>query len=103
MLSTAIVSKNSVRDYRGGSVAIISIDHHLDAIRRQHLQGTGKSRLGKRVRIDAYVERSVDTLLLAIQANRLRNCKNVRLIESSIERRAAMTGSPKRDALRGYC
>ena len=86
MLSTAVVSKNSVRDYRRRSVAIISIDHHLDAIRCKHLQGASKSRLGKRVRIHAYVERSVNALVLAIEANRLRYCKNVRLIESSIER-----------------
>src|SRR5215813_3949918 len=103
LLSTAVVSKNSVRDYRRRSVAIVSIDHHLNTIRCQHLQGAGKSRLGKRVRIHAYVERSVDALLLAIEANRLRYCKNVCLIERSIERGAAMTGSSKRDALRGYC
>src|SRR5215813_12010969 len=103
LLSTVVVSKNSVRDYRRRSVAIISIDHHLHAIRCQHLQGAGKCRLGKRVRIHAYVERSVNALLLAMEANRLRYCKNVRLIESSIERGAAMTGSSKRDALRGYC
>jgi hypothetical protein len=54
------------------------------------------------VRIHAYVERSVNALLLAIEANRLRYCKNVRLIERSIERGAAMTRSSKRDALRGY-
>src|SRR5262245_51867437 len=103
MLSTAVVSENSVRDYRSRSVAIIGIDHHLDAIRCQHLHGAGKSGLGKRVRIHAYVEWSVDALLLAIEANRLRYCKNVRLIEGVVERGASMTGSSKRDALRRYC
>src|SRR5262245_56442865 len=102
MLSTAVVLKNGVRDYRGRSVAIVSIHHHLDTIRYQHLQGAGKSRVGKRVRVDTDVERSVDALLLAIEANRLRYCKNVRLIESVIERAAAMTGCSKRDSLRGY-
>ena len=81
---------------------MISIDHHLNAIRCEHLQGASKSRLGKRMRIHAYVKRSVDALLLAIEANRLRYCKNVRLIESVIERGAAMTRGSKRDALRGY-
>ena len=82
---------------------MISIDHHLYAIRCQHLQGASESWLGKRVRIHADVERSVNALLLALEANRLRYCKNVRFIESSIERGAAMTGSSKGDALSGYC
>src|SRR6516165_7968354 len=37
-LATAIVGENRVRDYRRGSVTIVSIDHHIDAIRCQHLQ-----------------------------------------------------------------
>ena len=101
-LATAIVGENCVRDDRGGSVTIVSIDHHLDAIRRQHLQSAGKSGLRKRVRIDADVERSVDALLLAVKANRLRDCENVRLIERVIERGAAMPGSSKHDPLCGY-
>src|SRR4030095_1973887 len=103
MLSATVVSKNRVRDYRSRSVAIVGIDHNLDAICYQHLQGAGKCRLRKRVRVDTNVERSVNALLLAIEANRLRDRKNVRLIESVIQCRATMTGSPKRDALRGYC
>src|SRR5438105_12006233 len=51
----------------------VSIDHYVDAIRRQYLQRAGKSRLRKRVRIDADVERPVNALLLAIKANRLRS------------------------------
>src|SRR5712692_2899469 len=101
-LATAIVSENRVRDYRGGSVTIVSIDHHVDAIRRQHLQSAGKSGLRKRVRIDADVERSIDALLLAIKANRLRDCENVRLVERVIERGAAVARSSKHDALRGH-
>ena len=42
-LATAIVGENRVRDYRRRSVAIVSIDHDVDAIRRQHLQSAGKA------------------------------------------------------------
>ena len=101
-LATAIVGENCVRDDRSRSVAIVSIDHHVDAIGRQHFQSAGKSGLRKRVRIDADVERSVDALLLAIEANRLRDCEDVRLVERVIERGAAMPGSSKHDALCGH-
>src|SRR5437870_13003823 len=87
-LATAIVGENRVRDYRGRRVTLVSIDHHVDAIRCQHLQSAGKSGLRKRMRIDANVERSVDALLLTIEANRLRDREDVRLVESVIERGA---------------
>ena len=83
-----------MRDYRGRSVTIVSIDHDVDAIRCQHLQSAGKSGLRKRVRIDADVERPVDALLLAIEANRLRDCEDVRLVERIIERGAAVPEVP---------
>ena len=102
VLAAAIVGENRVRDYRRRSVAIVSIDHHVDAIRCQHLQSAGKSRLRKRVGIGSDVERSVDALLFAIEANRLRDCEDVRLIERVIERGAAMPGSSKHDSLCGY-
>src|SRR5439155_26074663 len=101
-LATTIVGENRVRDYRGGSVTIISIDHHVDAIRRQYLQRAGKSALRNRVRTDADVERPVNALLLAIKANRLRDCEDVRFVERVIERGAAMPGSSKHDSLGGH-
>src|SRR5262249_44099582 len=70
--ATAIVAENRVRDYRGRSVTVISIDHHIDAIGCKHLQSACKSGLRKSVRIEADVERPVNALLLAIKANRLR-------------------------------
>src|SRR4029453_15972524 len=101
-LATAIVGENRVRDYRRGSVTIVSIDHDVDAIRCQHLQSAGKSGLRKRMRIDADVERPVNALLLAVEANRLRDCEDVRLIERVIERGAAVPGSSKHNALCGH-
>src|SRR6266568_6157617 len=100
--AAAIVRENGVRDYRGRSVAIVRIDHHVDAIRDQHLQSGGESGLRKRVRINADVQRPVDALLLAIEANRLRDCENVCFIESVVESGAAMPGSSKHDSLCGY-
>src|SRR5262245_49984261 len=90
-----------MRDYRRRSVAIVCIDHDVDAVRCQHLQSTGKSGLRERVRIEADVQRSIDAVLLAIETNRLRDCENVRLIERVVERRASMSRSSKYDALRG--
>src|SRR5262249_16522639 len=101
-LATAIVGENRVRDYRRRSVTVVSVDHHVDAIRCQHLQGAGKRGLRKSVGIEADVERPVNALLLAIKANRLRDSENVRLVERVIERGAAMTGSSKHDALCGH-
>src|SRR5262249_39802145 len=71
--ATAIVAENRVRDYRGRSVTIVSIDHYVDAIGYQHLQSAGKSGLRKSVRIEADIERPVNALLLTIKANRLRD------------------------------
>src|SRR5215813_6913781 len=45
--ATAIVAENRVRDYRGRSVTVISIDHHIDAIGCKHLQSACKSGLRK--------------------------------------------------------
>ena len=41
-------------------------------------------------------------LLLAIKANRLCDCENVRLVEYVIERGAAVPGSSKHDPLRRH-
>ena len=87
-LATAIVGENRVRDDRGRSVTIVSIDHHVDAICCEHLQSAGKSGLRKRVRIDADVERSVNALLLAIKANRLRDGEDVGLVEARYRARS---------------
>src|SRR5262245_8005991 len=100
--ATARVAENRVRDDRGRSVTVISIDHHVDAIGCEHLQSAGKRWLRKGVRIEADVERPVNALLLSIKANRLRDCENVRLVERVIERGTAMPGSSKHDPLCGY-
>src|SRR5262245_26636049 len=101
-LATAIVGENRVRDDRGGSVTLVSVDHHVDSVGYQYLQSAGKSGLRKRVRTEADVERPVNALLLAIEANRLRDCENVRLVERVIKRGTAMPGSSKHDPLCGY-
>src|SRR5262249_20327678 len=100
--ATPVIAKNGVRDYRSRSVAIAGIYHHLDAICHQDLQGGGKSGLGKRVRIHTDVKRSVDVLLFAIKANRLRDGQKVHLVERPIKCRAAMARRSERDALRRY-
>src|SRR5208282_393206 len=68
----------------------------------QHLQCTLESGSGKRVRVETDVQRPVDALLLAVEADRLSNREDVCLIEGVLERTAAMPGSTEHHALRGH-
>ena len=52
------------------------------------------------MRIDADEQWTVDALLPAIRADRLADRQNVVLIETAVERRAAMPGRPERHPLR---
>src|SRR5262249_60242805 len=44
-------------------LTVVGIDHHVDAIRGEHLQRADEGRLRQRVRIPADIERSVDAVL----------------------------------------
>ncbi len=79
-----------MRNHRGRRIFIPCCDHHLDSIGRQHLQGAGKSRHRKRVRVHAEKQWSIDLLLPAIQANGLTDGENMPFVESFLEGRAAM-------------
>ena len=80
-LATAIVVENRVRDYRGRSVTIVSIDHHVDAIRCQHLQSAGKSGLRERVGVLTHIERTVCSLGSPVVADGLSDGQNMSLVE----------------------
>jgi hypothetical protein len=71
----------------------------MDFVGRKHLQGSGECGLGKRVGINTKEEGPIDALLFPISANPLRDRKNVPLVESAVERRPAMAGRSKCDAL----
>src|SRR4029079_5049696 len=51
------------------------------------------------MRIDADEERPVYAILTAIEADGLRRCEDMRLVEGGIEGRAAMAGGAETDAL----
>jgi len=53
------------------------------------------------VGVDAEKERSVDTLLLSILADSLRDGEHMPFIEAALERRAAMPRGAECDPLRG--
>ena len=88
-----------MRDDRGGRVAVGGVHPHVHAVRDEDLQRGPERRLGQRVRIAADEQRPVRALTGAIAADRLGHRDDVRLVERAVERRAAMTGRPERDAL----
>ncbi len=83
--AAAVVGEDGMRDRGGGGVLVLCRQHHLDLIRRQHFDGAIHRGPGKRVGVDAEKERSVDFLLLAVQANRLGDRQDVPLIERPVE------------------
>src|SRR5206468_4302360 len=56
----------------------------------------------QRVRIEADEQRPVDSVLFAVEADRLRDREDVVLAEGVPERGAAMSGGPENDSLRGH-
>ena len=98
--SAAVVAEDGVGDDRGRRVAVAVVDHHVDFVRRQHLERGRERRLGQRVGVDAEEERTIDALLAAIEADRLGDGQDVRLVERRVEGRAAVAGRPERDPLR---
>ena len=54
------------------------------------------------MRIDAEEQRTVDLLLLAVQANRLADGQDVRFVERLVECGAAMPGGAERHPLRRH-
>ena len=101
--AAAVVSKDGVRDDRRGRIAAIAIDHHLDAVGGEHLQGAHKSRLGQRMGVHAHEQRAVDAVSQAIRANGLRDGQDVRFVEGAFERRATVSRRPERHTLRRDC
>jgi hypothetical protein len=95
----AVVGEDGVRHDRGRDIATAGIDHHVDAVRRQHLERAREGWLGERVTVDAEEEGTVGALLFPVAADRLRDGEDVRLVERRVEGRAAMTRRAKGDPL----
>jgi hypothetical protein len=88
--SAVVVGKNRLRHDRRRREPIVRIEHDVDAVGRQHLQGTHAGGLGERMRVPAHEQRAVDLRRAPIAADRLRDGENVRFIESDTEGEATM-------------
>ena len=56
-----IVSQDRTRDDRSGRITGALVDHDIDAIGREHLDGACQRRLGERVCVNADKERARNT------------------------------------------
>ena len=83
--AVAVVSENCMRDNRGWRIVVLIRQHDVNAVRRQHFESAGQGRPRKRVGIDAEKERSIDSLLLAVNADRLRDGQDMPFVEGSVE------------------
>ncbi len=79
-----VVHQDRMRDDGRRCISAPGIDHRLDAIGREHFQGTGKRRLRQRMRVHAHKQRTVDSGAMAIETDGLRDRQDMRLIESGI-------------------
>jgi hypothetical protein len=84
---------------RGGRVS--RVQHHLDAVRRQHLQRGRSRRFREGVRVPAEKEGPPDALRPAIGADRLGDGQDMPLVEAELQRGAAVPRRPEGHALLG--
>ncbi|MNU89917.1 hypothetical protein D3C71_797690 [compost metagenome] len=99
--AAAVVAENRVGNRRGRRVLVAFGNHHRHAVGRQHFQGTGASRSGQRMGIDADEQRAIDALGLAIQADRLADRQNVPFVETQVEGAASVPGRAESHTLGG--
>src|SRR5207248_3898267 len=62
IFAAAVVRKNGVRNDRRWSVLIVLRDHQLNAVCGEHFDSTCKCGGGKRVRVDAEKQWTIDSL-----------------------------------------
>ena len=100
--AAAIVHQDGVRYGGGGGVFAAGRDQSLYAIGGKYFQRALESRRRQRMRIDADIERPIDTLLLAVFADCLRDGKYVPFVEAALQRCSAVTRGAKCHALSGF-
>ena len=76
------------------------VDHRFDAIGREHFERARERGFRKRMRVHAQKQRPIDARAAPVQADGLADGQDMRLIEGSGERRAAMPRGAEGDALR---
>ncbi len=96
----AVVDEDRVGDDRRWRVAEAFLDAHLDRIRRKDLDSARQRRFRQGVGVHAEVEGTADPLRLPVLADGLADGENVRLVETVLQRRAAVPGGAEGDPLR---
>ena len=96
-----VVAEDGVRNRRCWRMAIPGIDHRRHAVGDQHLDRGHQRRGRQRVGVDPDKQRVVDAARVAINADRLRNREDVRLVEGIVEGRATVSRRSETDALGG--
>ena len=89
-----------MRDDRRRGVAAARLDHHLDAVGREHFERGHQRRLGERVGVHAGEERPGRPLALAVLADGLADRQDVILVEAVAQRRAAVPRCAEGDGVR---
>jgi hypothetical protein len=100
MTAASVVGQDGVRNNRRRRIAVVRVDHHLDAVGREYLQRTRQRRLRQRVGVDAEEQRPADAACPPMIAKRLADGKDMRLVERVVEGRAAMPRGAEGDPLR---
>ena len=95
----AVAREDRVGDDRCRRVPLSVVDHHVNPVGRQHLEGAPKGRLREGMGVDPQEKRPVDLLLLSVQANGLGNGEDVVLVEGAVERGATMPRGAEGDPL----
>ncbi len=98
----SIVGEDSVRDDGGRRVASVPIDHHLHAVRRQHLEGRHKGGLGEGVGIHAEEKGPGHVVRFPVKTDGLGHSEDVRLVKGLGQGRAAMPRSAERHTVSGH-
>ena len=99
--AAVVISKDRVRNHRRRRVAAIAIDHHVDIVRGQYLEGADRGRLRQRMRVDAEEQRTGDAVRRALIADRLGDRQHVRFVERARKRRTTMSRGSEGDAFGG--
>ncbi len=99
--ASAIVGEDGVGDDWGGGIFLASGQHDIDSVRGQDLKRTLNRGLRQGVGVDAEEQWSVDCVDLAVEADCLGYREDVPLIESFLERGAAVSRCAEDDTLRG--
>jgi len=99
VFAVAVVGEDGVGEGGCGGVGEIGVDHGLDAVGAEDLEGGGEGGLGEGVCVLCEEEGAGDGLLAAVVADGLGDGGDVVVVEGGVEGAATMAGGSKGDAL----